>query len=217
MMDIQSLQAQLSIPGETPNVEFKGPSSWNDSNLSIKIIRTILALANTRDGGRIFIGVDNSTHGIEGLSAEQAGSFDVTTINQRLEKFADPAISCEILKPQLDGKTVVVIDVREFLEIPILCKKATASPDGKEKLRRGAVYIRNSKAETVEVTTEFEMRDLINRSVNRSGAALVRQIDELFSRHSELIGHARAEEISTKKIKDRIQEEVQTLGEIKFP
>ena len=56
-----------------------------------------------------------------------------------------------------DGKAFVVIQVSEFDDIPILCKK-----DYTDVLREGACYVRTRrKPETAEVPTQSEMRDLL--------------------------------------------------------
>jgi predicted HTH transcriptional regulator len=189
-----NVQAQLSAPGELRNVEFKRPFSWSERPMQIKVIRTLIGMANIQDGGRIIIGIDDATHSLIGLGSDQLASFDTTKINEQLAKYSDPKIDCELRKVILDGEHIIVIDVAEFLEIPIICKEDTSAPSSKEILRRGALYYRNAKCESTEIGTVEDMRDLLKRATSKTGEVLVRQIDDLLSRYSN---------ISNRKITDQ--------------
>lgn len=81
---------------ETKNCDFKESFSWTelDRNHQCEIIKDIMAMANTQDGGRIVIGVEDRTWTVNGLSDEQLRSFDVTQINNLLHEYTDPKHSC---------------------------------------------------------------------------------------------------------------------------
>jgi hypothetical protein len=63
----------------------------------------------------------------------------------------------------------VFINVAEFDELPIICKK-----EYPEILRRGAIYVRSKrgKPETIEVPTEVEMREIIEMAVDKGNRKL---------------------------------------------
>lgn len=58
-------------------------------------------------------------------------------------------------------KYYIVISIKEFSDIPIICRKG--STDAKE----GALYIRSKRGrpKSSEVSTSAEMRDVIERSI----------------------------------------------------
>jgi hypothetical protein len=54
----------------------------------------------------------------------------------------------------------VIIQVRPFEEIPVICKR-----QGLEGLRDGAIYTRaRKKHETIEVPSQTEMREILDRA-----------------------------------------------------
>ena len=172
----------LTLKTETRNVDYKQTLNWANATNDQKceIVKDILAMANTQDGARIIIGVADSRHDLVGLDQESFDSFDTTKVNDFLRKYADPPCSCNIYKHQIDAFRVVLIDVAEFKEVPILCKtNAQSSNSGKMILRQGGLYIRTDKASSEVVSTSEEMRDLLSRSLLKKGDQLLTSIETL--------------------------------------
>lgn len=169
---------------ESRSLDYKGHVTWNKSRGSdeqLGIVKDVLAFANTQDGGAIVFGVDRDTHLVCGLSEEEIHSFDTTSLNDQVHRFCDPAHSGVVGKFEIDGKWVVVIEVPEFKEVPILCKAdAHSSKDSsKALLRKGAVYIRTDKATSEEIRSAEHMRDLLSRATVKKGDELLRTIERL--------------------------------------
>lgn len=61
----------------------------------------------------------------------------------------------------------MLLDVREFEEVPVLCKREfTDGP--RQILRRGACYVRRrDKIETSEIPSQDEMRELITLAIDK--------------------------------------------------
>ena len=61
------------------------------------------------------------------------------------------------------GKWYMILRVREFEDIPVLCKR-----DYEKVLRDGACYVRSRrKPETAEIPSEVDMRDLLELATEK--------------------------------------------------
>ncbi len=149
---------------ESRGVDFKGPIRWDD--IKNDIVKDILAMGNTRDGGIIILGVGeaDSSWEISGLSDEQVESYDPDDMIAHVNKYASPPMEFSVVK-HVDEKNrnFVVIHVPEFSEIPFVCKKNSNG------VREGAIYVRPlGKAESREVQNAEEMRDLLDVGIDKS-------------------------------------------------
>jgi predicted HTH transcriptional regulator len=151
---------------ETQSVDFKESAPWEA--LQWKIIATCMAMANLRDGGIIVIGASErgSTWGLTGVSGECLGTYDVDAVIDRVNAFASPPLELDIVTHCCeDGKTLLVLRVREFSETPIVCRKN--GPGGKG-LREGAVYVRPpGMARTTVVTNAAQMHELLELAAEK--------------------------------------------------
>jgi hypothetical protein len=165
---------------ENRNVDYKGAFSWDTAtnDLKYEIVKDILAFANTRDGGKILIGVEDKTGAIEGLSKEQSASFDQTRVNDFVQKYTSPLHTSRVHRRTVNGHRLVVIDVPEFVEVPILCAKDahSSSNPGRQILKKAALYKRTDKATSEGIADADEMRELLNRGLLRRQDELLRAI-----------------------------------------
>ncbi len=177
--DIEDL---LESKSETPNLDYKEALIWDRSHRDGKlgVTKDILAMANTQDGGRIIFGVKDGDFEFVGLSDESYDLFDTTPVNQFLHNYADPAFTCSVIKQEIEGKKVVVIDVPEFSEVPIICKQSANSSSNTEVLKKGAVYIRTKNCTSEPISTADEMRSIL-------AIGLIRKSDELLGLIQKLI------------------------------
>ncbi len=129
MISIPEIRELLAQKAETRNLDFKAPFNWDnaDNDAKCELVKDILALLNTQDGGRIIIGVEDSTLAPVSLSDVEFASFDTTKVNDFLYRYTDPQSSCEVQKLTVDNFKLVVINVVEFTDLPIICKKAANS------------------------------------------------------------------------------------------
>ena len=79
---------------ESKDLDYKHPMAWDEADKSscCGLVKDILAMANTR-GGFISIGVSQQPLGysFDGVSPDQAKTFDTTRLNCFLQAYADPA------------------------------------------------------------------------------------------------------------------------------
>lgn len=165
VMTPQDLAELLATGSERYDVEYKNPGSRDDKAFFSGVARAVLAMANRRDGGVVVVGVNEqrgSAATLLGLTAPQLATWNHDNVRDALAVYAEPSVDVDVHHVTLDGKTAVVIRVREFADIPVLCRK-----DG-EKVREGALYVRSRrKAESVEVPRQAEMRDLIELATEK--------------------------------------------------
>lgn len=155
----------LALDYELPGIEFKGPGLASDKHLFARVAKAVLGMANRRDGGHVIIGVKCSTSVVEriGLTEPQLRTWNYDDVASKLAEYAEPSISFDLEVKERDGNNYVVLEIKEFEQVPILCKK-----DYPEVLRKGACYIRSRrKPETTEIPTQEDMRDLIDLAIEK--------------------------------------------------
>src|SRR5271165_7233608 len=147
MITEDTLKTLLARRTELKNLDYKQLMNWASASNDDKceLVKDILAMMNTQDGGQIIIGVEDKTCDPIGLTEGDFTSFDPTRVNDFVHKFTDPLASCQVQKLTLDGKKFLIIDVPEFTDVPIICKADANSSDNKLILKRGGVYTRTDK------------------------------------------------------------------------
>jgi hypothetical protein len=212
MLSESELQELLAQKTETRNFDCKTSFNWDtaDNDAKCELVKDILALLNTQDGGRIVIGVRDGDLEPVGMTEADFVSFDTTKVNEFFHRYTDPQSSCEVQKLTLSGLRFIVIGVLEFKDIPVICKRAANSSKDSSKtiLKLGGVYVRTDKATSVLVPTSEEMRDLLNRAILKRGDQLLSQIRTL------LTGSPPAKEEDIKQYDDEIAEALKYFEEL---
>jgi hypothetical protein len=207
--DIRQL---LKRKTEPKNLDYKERLNWDNSlkDEKLKIVKDILAMANTQDGGRIVFGVRDSDFEFIGISENDFKSFDQTKVNDFLHKYTDPKHSCQVYKQTIDKEYVIVIDVPEFEEVPIICKEdANSSLAPHEQiLKKGQIYIRTDKGTSEAVSSPQEMRELLGRALTKKGDELLQTIERLIKGKP-----LKASDESREKYSEEIKEAEQFFSE----
>ena len=174
------IQRLIKARTENENVDYKEFMNWDTCQKSDKgkIVKDLLAMANTKDGGKLIFGIEDGSFDFQGLTNPDYSSFDPTKVNDFLHKYTEPKISCNVEKYELSGGKTVVISISEFDEEPIICKKDLHSSDGSNEqiLKQGAVYIRTESAQSIIVPSAHEMRELLGRAITRKSDNLLNSI-----------------------------------------
>lgn len=147
---------------EERDLEYKSVLHWKDAKTWGKVTRGAMAMANLPGGGVLVIGMKKvgETHVPEGLDAAVRDSYMQDGVLARINEYASPFVELTVSHVAHAGLDFVIVQVKAFLESPVICKK-----DGPEKLRRGAIYTRSRRMhETVEVSSEVEMREILDRA-----------------------------------------------------
>lgn len=155
----------LALGRELSGLEFKGPGPRSDRQLFAQVVRAVLGMANRRDGGTVVIGVQDdqgSLHPV-GVDEEDLVTWHYDGVADALAEYADPSVSFDLEFKTHDGRMYVVVEVAEFEDIPVLCKRAYG-----DILRNGACYVRTRrKPETSEIPAQADMRDLLNLATDK--------------------------------------------------
>lgn len=144
---------------EERHLEYKQSMNRADSATKTKIVKSSMAMANLCDGGLIVFGMarqPDDAYVAEGMSEADFHSFKQDDVSAEVNKYADPFVELSVIKDELDGKRFVQIQVREFAESPVVCKK-----DGSD-FRVGVIYVRSRRTiETTELRAQQDMRELL--------------------------------------------------------
>jgi len=161
---------------ENQQIDFKGPQDWDAIGRvgRAKFARHAIALANTQ-GGYVVVGVLEDENGnptqYVGMTETQAASFDPSKVGQTINRYADPAVSLDIVRPMLDGKRYVVLVVYPFRDLPHVCGETCES-----ELQRGAFYIRTPDARSRVAVRASELHALIQRALRNQRQMLGRML-----------------------------------------
>jgi predicted HTH transcriptional regulator len=136
----------LALRTENKNLDYKQSINWGTASAAEKgaIVKDVLAMANTQDGGRIVFGVRDGDFEAVGLTEDDFQSLDATRFADFLNRYSDPLFGCGIHKFVIDGRRFAAIEVPEFSDVPIICKADLNDANNRQVLRRGATYIRTA-------------------------------------------------------------------------
>ena len=156
-------------------LEYKSSMSWDDIATKTKVVIACLAMANIPDGGVLIFGVDEISKGVyeaNGMKEEDVDSFNQDNVSDYVNGFADPYVELKLNKVTDDAKKFIVIQIQEFDELPIVCKK-----DG-EKICRGDIYTRpKRKNESVPVPSQNEIREILDLAIDKQMRKIHRNLD----------------------------------------
>ena len=159
-MNVNQLREILELAREGRKIEFKRAQLWDDAEFRAKVTKTVLAFSNVRDGGTMVIGVEEPSDGnftFVGVDDGVLQTYSEEDVAAHVAEYADPYAKFTLQKIPTDGKTFVVLEVAEFDDIPVICKKS-----GLCNLRKGALYTRSYRIpESVEVPSQVEMREIL--------------------------------------------------------
>lgn len=169
-----SLRKVLLKGYESKDFDYKGPMDWDasDKKARCELVKDILAMANTY-GGYIVIGVAEVSAGwsFEGLSEEQAKTFDSTKINGFVQNYSDPPINCVVYKLKHQAKNYVIIEVPQFPDTPHICQK-----DYPGTLADRVLYVRTDNNESAPLRSSSDFRILIGRAVQNKSDELLQSM-----------------------------------------
>jgi len=163
-------------------LEYKGAMIWaGNYTTKVKVAKAMMAMSNLRNGGVIVIGMKEIRRGVwepDCMDVAQVASFSQDNIAQWVNDYAFPAVQFTVEPLVLDGNKSVIIQVREFDDIPTICRKQKTS--GGEALKPGAIYYRSRrKNESAPIASEEDARELITLAVRKGLAKEVSRLREL--------------------------------------
>jgi Putative DNA-binding domain len=211
----------LALGHENSNVEFKGPGLLKDKHFCARVVKAILGMANRRDGGRVVIGVSDTSSILDciGLSEAEFASWRFDDVSAVIATYADPYVRFDLFTHQVNNKKFVVLQVYEFDDIPVICKEKYEykKQDGtyEQVLREGALYVRTRrKPETTEIPSQTEMRDLLEIATEKGVKKFIGQANAAGLNLSE-VAQTRGQDLFYQQIEnitDPLIEKIQSRG-----
>lgn len=175
-MGRKSLIALILHGAEERNLEYKASMNWSGVETRSKVIRAAMSMANIRDGGSIVFGVEENAAGEflpVGMRPDDAESFNLDNVMDAVNRYADPFVEMELERVFWEDRVFVVLQVKEFAEIPVVCRKSGV------ELRRGAIYTRSrSKNESVPISSQTEMREVLEMAFEKQMRRYRSQLDK---------------------------------------
>ncbi len=165
-MNTQEFSEIIARGREQSGVEFKGGGPRTDKQLLTRVVRAVIGMSNRRDGGYVMIGIDENNQGApipNGVSANDLATWSYDDLANSLAEYVEPSVSFDLEAIEYQGKSFVIINVHEFEDIPVLCRRGYPGV-----LRAGACYVRTRrKPETLEIPTQADMRDLLDLATEK--------------------------------------------------
>ena len=119
------------------------------------------------------LGVEDQGNALNpvGLNEADLDTWNYDNVADRIARYADPSVTFDLEVREYNGNRFVVIQVDEFGDVPVLCKRAFD-----DVLRDGACYVRTRrKPETSDIPTQADMRDLLDLAIEKGIRRLLAQ------------------------------------------
>ena len=147
---------------ESQEVEFKSPQPW--AEIEPGVVKTVLSLSNTENGGLIIVGVtDNDGQKTPvGIRGELIESYNVQTLGHKLASYGSDGLAVSVTIAKHSSREFVLIAVEPFGEYPIICARSV-NPGTRGGVRKGVAYYRNEACEDNPASPR-EWRRIMERS-----------------------------------------------------
>jgi len=163
------LDQSIEAGRESPRLEYKDSWPWDEQKFKEMLTRSILAMANMKDGGHIVIGVDEGQDAPNpaGMQPQHLTTYNEEAIKDFVGNYADPYVDFSVDVVTSRDRQFVLITVREFAELPVICKKDGKTEQGGLKL--GSLYIRtrDRRPSSVAVQNQAQMRELLELAIDK--------------------------------------------------
>lgn len=167
------IQEILQGNAESLNTEFKATFDFN-INVWAKerLIRSVLAMSNTRDGGYVIIGItekEDKDLDFTGVENSHLAIFrlKVEDFKTKIESFSSSPVNYEIGVGSYKKKNYIIISVSEFSLNPSICRRNGEYKD--KTLEEGAIYIRTlkDKPSSVKLSNPVDIQDFLDRITDK--------------------------------------------------
>lgn len=146
---------------ESQSLDYKEDLNLSDKDSRAALAKDVIAMANW-GGGTIIVGVAEPEPGrfsLKGIASEKLTSYEVTKLNNSIRDFIDPHIHLNSKLLEHESKQYCLITVPPVEKTIYLAKKQNENA----KLYCGRIYTRNTSAESAEIRTSVELRELFDR------------------------------------------------------
>ena len=175
----QQVHDALDLRAEVVGVEFK--ESQPLDVLKYKLTKATMAMANTRDGGLIIIGVGQREDGpftLDGVDEATRDTYDHETIYDFVNDYASPAIELLLLHITHAQKHFVAIAVAPSERSPVICRRSTPDNSGlrsPDQMHTCEIYVRTgAPVASKRASSAAMLEDLLQAAAARRAAEMIR-------------------------------------------
>lgn len=164
-MALETFSQYIYHGTEERYLEYKISMPWSDIATKMKVTRAAMSMANIKDGGVLVFGIEKLPTGfynVKGMDPKHWNSFNQDDVSEAVNEYADPYVNLKVNKKIIDDMHFVIIEIQEFDELPVVCKK-----DGQE-VKRGEIYTRpRRKIESVPAPSQTDLREILEMAVDK--------------------------------------------------
>lgn len=159
---------------ETASVEYKSPAPWG--SIKQKIMRTAIAMANTRDGGYIVIGVagKDGAYVPKGLGRISNTYLRFAELETQISQCATPSLQVEVRIQTFDNKKFAVVAVKGLTDLPHMATRDCVPK--KQGIVKGRVYVRTDIPSTEECLMKWQWIELMRIAEEVMGRNYIRKL-----------------------------------------
>ncbi len=151
---------------ETPSHDYKETIDLSSKSGRASLAKDVIAMANS-GGGTIIFGVAEPRPGEfvpQGLSEVVLASLETSRVNRAINDYLDPPVPSTARRVQEGDQAFVLLTVPPAKGSLVLVKKQ----NDEAGLYPGRIYARTKAAETAEVKSSSELRELLEQLERRS-------------------------------------------------
>lgn len=152
---------------ETQSHDYKETIDLASKFGSASLAKDVMAMANW-GGGTIVVGVAEHQPGefvAEGVPDSMLGFFETSRLNRAVNEFLDPPVPITVRRVRDGHQIFVLLSVPPATDSLVLVKRQNEGAG----IYQGRIYSRSSAAESAEVRTSSELRELLDRLQRRKG------------------------------------------------
>lgn len=163
---------------ESQSVDFMESQPW--PQIRYGATATVLGMGNLRDGGLIIIGVSQrgTSWRLDGVKPDHLNAYNIDVMKDQIDEHVSPYSRLRIgLFDHKNGRQFVVMEVGEFDDLPLVCKKNGPNNSG---VIKGGIYVRppRGRPKSTRVMNAIQMQDLLELATEKR----VRKFLEITSR-----------------------------------
>jgi CheY-like chemotaxis protein len=152
---------------ETQSHDYKETVDLVSKSGRASLAKDVMAMANW-GGGTIVVGVAEPEPGefvAQGVPSSMLGSLETSRLNRAVNEFLDPPIPITVRRVRDGNQIFVLLSVPAAMDSLVLVKRQNDDAG----IYPGRIYSRSAAAESAEVKTSSELRELLDRLQRRKG------------------------------------------------
>lgn len=169
-----SLLSAIAQRVETRSVEYK--ESQEFSAMKWALPKTVMAMANLRDGGCVIIGIEERTGIAEltGLDPAHERSYNQDDLVALVNRYARPPVSLTMRIVEYEGRRFIGVLVQPFDRVPIICGNPMPQEAGRHALKLGEIPARTKdRVSTSKVGDADLVAEILEIAAEKRAAEII--------------------------------------------